>query len=109
MGPLEREITSKYKELASSKSNCLLVLICLLFAHAYQCAFGCKKQIGDNFLLLLLVFFFWVISKVKLEYCILLSIFWFQADNITVYERASYLADLLCHIILRRIHPVFTR
>lgn len=110
MGALEREINSKDKELAeaSSKSNCLLLFICQLLAHADQCAFGCKKQIGDNFLLWLF-FFFWVISKVKLEYCISLSIAGFQVDNIRVYEHASYLADFLCQEIPMQIHPAFTR
>lgn len=93
MGALEREINSRDKELgeASSKSCCLLVLICPVLAQADQCAFGCKKQIGNNFVLLFLGGWFWAIFKTKLEYCIPLSTVWFQVDNNTVYGHASYL------------------
>lgn len=105
MGALEKKINSKDKEIAkaSSKSNFLLMLISLLLASADQCVRN-RLEITFHY-----YYFFWFISKVRLEYCIPLSTAWFQVDNITIYEHASYLADLPHQEILWKIHPVFTR
>lgn len=108
MGALEKKINSKDKEIAkaSSKSNFLLMLISLLLASADQCVLGCKNQTGDNFSLLLF-FLVYFQSQVRILHSSQLCLV--QVDNITIYEHASYLADLLYQEIPWKIHPVFTR